>query len=102
MRQNKTKNSKDLRNYYIIIILKSAVDWESVASHLYFLSADYVKDVGSYTSELIDYLVDDLGTKSENIHVIGHSLGAHAAGFASALAETGRVSRITGFRILLL
>lgn len=36
--------------------------------------------------------------KLDNIHVIGHSLGAHVAGFAGMFSgsEVGKIARITG------
>ncbi|KAJ6626577.1 Pancreatic triacylglycerol lipase, partial [Pseudolycoriella hygida] len=74
-----------------------AVDWESVASNFfYFTPATQTRDVGRYVAELIYYLCTDQGTDLNKIHIIGHSLGAHAAGFAGSFVGPGKVSRITG------
>lgn len=73
-----------------------AVNWESIASSgFYFSSAAHTRDVGRYTAELIDYLHRNRGASMQSIHLIGHSLGAHAAGFAGSFTSA-RVSRISG------
>lgn len=76
------------------------IDWSDIASNPFYpqvvRSTEYV---GNTTAQLIRLLSEegivlDLGM----VHIIGHSLGAHVAGFAGAeLGRTiGKVGRITG------
>lgn len=51
--------------------------------------------MGVVVAQLIDYLHIELGAPMENFHVIGHSLGAHAAGYAGSNVKY-RIPRITG------
>lgn len=53
------------------------------------------KGLGKIIAELVDLLVQK-GSKLENIHLIGHSLGAQACGFAGASLKSGKVARISG------
>ena len=50
--------------------------------------------VGKFTAELIDFLVTQ-GSSYSNFHVLGASLGAHAAGYVGHFT-LGTISRITG------
>lgn len=55
------------------------------------------KHVGHKVAMVIIHLVTTKKVKLEDIHIIGHSLGAHAAGFSGAFTQTvGKVARITG------
>lgn len=72
------------------------VDWEDMASNLYYFeSARRTEDVGMAIAELIAFMVSDMGLSFDRVHIIGHSLGAHTAGYAGKFTE-GRVARITG------
>ncbi|CAH1641919.1 unnamed protein product [Spodoptera littoralis] len=51
--------------------------------------------VGRYAARLLDYLAAR-GLRLNHTHLVGHSLGAHAAGVAGAALRAGRVARITG------
>ncbi|BES94407.1 Lipase [Nesidiocoris tenuis] len=51
--------------------------------------------VAERVGELIDFLVTN-GAANKNMHIIGHSVGAHIAGVASKAAKLGPVGRITG------
>lgn len=57
--------------------------------------AKSTKEVGVVTAGLIDYLHKQLGSNMNLIHLIGHSLGAHVAGFAGKFAQH-TVERISG------
>lgn len=57
--------------------------------------ADNTKEVGVVTARLIDYLHQQLGSNMNHIHLIGHSLGAHIAGYAGRFAQH-TVERISG------
>ncbi|XP_048003434.1 uncharacterized protein LOC125239791 isoform X1 [Leguminivora glycinivorella] len=61
----------------------------------YFTAADNTWYIGRFAAKFIDYLVSR-GLDLAKTHLVGHSLGAQAAGVAGAFLTTGRVSRITG------
>ncbi|XP_038220937.1 inactive pancreatic lipase-related protein 1-like [Zerene cesonia] len=61
----------------------------------YFTAAANTWYIGRIGGQFIDYLVSR-GLKLNQTHLVGHSLGAHAAGVAGHSLKSGRVSRITG------
>ncbi|XP_076055975.1 uncharacterized protein LOC143034020 isoform X1 [Oratosquilla oratoria] len=75
-----------------------SVDWPAGTS-LFELSYTYttglLPKVGYDSATLISNLSEISGLKLSSIHVIGHSLGAHIAGFAGKILS-GQVGRITG------
>lgn len=73
------------------------VDWEDLASNLYYFeSARRTEDVGRTIAELIDFMAANMSLSLDRVHLIGHSLGAHTAGYAGANVKSGKVRRITG------
>lgn len=75
-----------------IVIL---VDYKNVSSCSYGRSVDeIVPSMGSYLAQVITHLEID----TDKIELIGHSIGAHIAGYAGA-SLNGTISRITGMRI---
>lgn len=71
-----------------------AVDWNRLALQEYTLAADSTKDVGKQVGAFIQRL-NQLGIPLRDITIVGHSMGAHIAGFAGAHLE-GKVGRIFG------
>nr|AEE63364.1 unknown [Dendroctonus ponderosae] len=70
------------------------VDWETVARMPYIYSAKSVQIVGQWVAQFIE----EASLLPANVHIIGHSLGAHVASFAgkAIFSSTGqKVSRIT-------
>lgn len=68
------------------------VDYGDISDCNYDRSVrEIVPAVGHYLAEVIS----DLDLDPNNIEIIGHSLGAHIAGYASG-ALKGRIKRITG------
>nr|XP_010311918.1 PREDICTED: pancreatic lipase-related protein 2-like [Balearica regulorum gibbericeps] len=69
-------------------------DWRGGSNGLYTEAVNNVRIVGAELVYLVNLLEKDYGYSPANIHFIGHSLGAHAAG------EAGRrkpgIGRITG------
>ncbi|XP_053623215.1 uncharacterized protein LOC128682510 isoform X1 [Plodia interpunctella] len=61
----------------------------------YITAAENTWYIGQFVARFIDYLVSR-GLNLNNTHLIGHSLGAQAAGVAGSALKSGRVSRITG------
>lgn len=58
--------------------------------------ANLTRVVGMYVAEKIQELIDEGQANASRIHVIGHSLGAHIAGFAGAQIKSPQLYRITG------
>ncbi|KAM8806087.1 pancreatic lipase-related protein 2-like [Eudromia elegans] len=69
-------------------------DWRGGSSGLYTEAVNNVRIVGAELAYLVNLLEKEYGYSPAKIHLIGHSLGAHAAG------EAGRrkpgIGRITG------
>nr|CAD7448806.1 unnamed protein product [Timema bartmani] len=74
------------------------MDWSSGASNLvYEVCRERVVPSGEYLATLINFLASQ-GMKTANLHIAGHSLGAHIAGVAGNRQTSGTVGRITGMK----
>nr|XP_054771822.1 pancreatic lipase-related protein 2-like isoform X1 [Lytechinus pictus] len=72
------------------------VDWSDAADNIdYDQARADTRVVGVQVARLIERLIDETGVSYESIHLIGHSLGAHTAGYTGE-ALSGMVGRITG------
>jgi len=79
------------RNLNIILI-----EWSKLsASPWYDTAAANTRLVGAKAARFIEFLVDNKATSLSQIHMIGHSLGAHVCGFTGAGLLVGRLPRIT-------
>ncbi|XP_012523445.1 pancreatic triacylglycerol lipase isoform X2 [Monomorium pharaonis] len=73
------------------------VDWEPLAASTFYLGPmQNTVRVGNDAANFIDFLVKETGLKTEDVHFIGHSLGAHVAGNAGGSTTSGKLSRVTG------
>ncbi|XP_063819889.1 pancreatic triacylglycerol lipase-like isoform X2 [Pseudophryne corroboree] len=70
------------------------VDWSGGSRTLYSQASNNIRVVGAEVAYFVDILSKNFGYGPSNVHVIGHSLGAHAAGEAGKRAKS--ISRITG------
>ncbi|XP_060851334.1 pancreatic triacylglycerol lipase-like [Rhopalosiphum padi] len=74
-----------------------SVDWSCIADDpKYPVPAVLTKAVGSAIANFLDHLVDVTGIDSSDIHLIGHSLGAHVVGSCGYHFKSGKIGRITG------
>uniref|UniRef100_A0ABI7ZRS1 Lipoprotein lipase n=1 Tax=Felis catus TaxID=9685 RepID=A0ABI7ZRS1_FELCA len=71
------------------------VDWLSRAQQHYPVSAGYTKLVGKDVAKFINWMAEEFHYPLDNVHLLGYSLGAHAAGIAGSLTNK-KVNRITG------
>lgn len=73
------------------------VDWNRVASNfMYPLPAYLTARVGSVIAKMLENFVNLAVIDPADIHVIGHSLGAHVSGACGAAFSLGKIGRITG------
>ena len=75
------------------------VDWQELARGLefYLKAKANVPLVGERLAQLIDFLVWQGETPSENVRLVGHSLGAHVVGIAAKTIRSGvKLQQITG------
>lgn len=94
--KNMTEAYLQQGNYNVI-----AVDWTEAAHKItYFSSAVNTLCVGNMIGEFILNYLEPCGIPVENIHIIGHSLGAHLAGFVgkkvASEMQPRKISRISG------
>ncbi|XP_004647602.2 pancreatic triacylglycerol lipase-like [Octodon degus] len=71
------------------------VDWKGGSRTGYTQATHNIRVVGAEVAYFVDILKSGLGYSPSNVHVIGHSLGAHAAGEAGKRTK-GTIGRITG------
>lgn len=71
------------------------VDWENGAKEInYVQSVANIRVVGAQVAQLLKVFKKVYNIDPSNVHIIGHSLGAHAAGYAGEYLEN--IGRITG------
>ncbi|KAK6636515.1 hypothetical protein RUM43_010177 [Polyplax serrata] len=98
MASSKSSAVADIRDAYLdhqdVNVI--GVDWSDIANNFWYPTpASKTDDVGKYLGNLIDELVTQKNANYDNIHLVGHSLGAHVSGFAGSSTQ-GKIGRITG------
>lgn len=76
-----------------------AVDWGDGSGFPYSQASANTRVVGAEIARLINFLGAHAGLSVDKVHIIGHSLGAHVAGYAgAAFTSEGlpKIARITG------
>lgn len=66
-----------------------------LAADSYPLAANNTRQVGEYFGKFLEFLGRESNLEYKDVHICGHSLGSHVAGYAGAYLD-GRVGRITG------
>ncbi|XP_037821224.1 phospholipase A1-like [Lucilia sericata] len=73
-----------------------AIDWGRARSVDYATSVLAVPGVGKKIADLVNFLVKNYGLNLDTLEVIGHSLGAHVAGFTGKNIANGKAHAIIG------
>ncbi|GFX15284.1 pancreatic triacylglycerol lipase [Trichonephila clavipes] len=69
------------------------VDWTANNRLPYSVTVANSRVVGAQIAHFINYLYKTMGTSPESFHLIGHSVGAHVAGYAGErLHKLGRIT----------
>ncbi|KAI5644905.1 lipase domain-containing protein [Phthorimaea operculella] len=71
------------------------VDWGIAANVNYILASYNVAMVGMILTQFLNFLIEE-GVSMDDMHLIGHSLGAHVVGIAGAFVKKGPIDTITG------
>nr|CAJ2313438.1 Lipase domain-containing protein [Metisa plana] len=71
------------------------VDWGVAANVNYIVASYNVAQVGRHLTHFLNFLIDE-GVSMDDVHLIGHSLGAHVVGIAGAYIQKGPIDTITG------
>ncbi|XP_071953367.1 pancreatic triacylglycerol lipase-like [Antedon mediterranea] len=72
------------------------VDWGKGSTATYGQATANTRIVGAEISFLIDKLKELYGYTADKVHIIGHSLGSHVAGYAGERQTNPKLARITG------
>ena len=72
------------------------MDWGTAANVNYILASYNVAMVGRVLTEFLNFLISE-GVSMDDVHLIGHSLGAHVVGIAGAYVKRGPIDTITGW-----
>ncbi|CAH1396698.1 unnamed protein product [Nezara viridula] len=86
------KNVLDVMDSNVI-----TVDWKVVKEKHWFYHkvAKNTVFVGRYLASLLDWIIEQ-GANPSDIHIAGHSLGAHVSGYAGSFIKRGKIGRISG------
>ncbi|XP_070183854.1 pancreatic triacylglycerol lipase-like [Littorina saxatilis] len=87
--QKMTKEFLTHGDYNVVI-----VDWGFGSLALYGQATANTRVVGAMIAQLITFMQTTTGAKPEDMHIIGHSLGSHVAGYAGE--KLRYLGRITG------
>ena len=68
----------------------------------YLQAASNVPLVGNCTAQMIDALVEHNVFKLEELHVIGFSLGGQVSGQVGRFVKSGKLTRITGTKVIII
>ena len=69
------------------------VDWGKAAGLPYGQATANTRLIGAQIGQLINYVLNNTDARADNFHIIGHSLGAHVAGYAGERVNgLGRIS----------
>ncbi|GLG95242.1 Phospholipase A1 1 [Gryllus bimaculatus] len=71
------------------------VDWSGKASAIYSSARSSALEVGKYVAEVVNNLISLKGLNLNTLYIIGHSLGAHAAGVAGYNLNS-KLARVVG------
>lgn len=71
------------------------MDWSVLCDLEYISAMRGVQLAGEALAAFIRWL-NIMGVASNNIHIVGHSLGAHVAGVAGDRLKDKKIGRITG------
>lgn len=71
------------------------VGWGALAADVYPMAANNTRRVGEFLGDFLEFLNRESNLEYKDVHISGHSLGSHVAGFAGAYLD-GRIGRITG------
>ncbi|XP_017889797.1 pancreatic triacylglycerol lipase-like isoform X2 [Ceratina calcarata] len=71
------------------------VGWGALAAEVYPLAVNNTRRVGNFLGDFLEFLSRESSLEFKDVHISGHSLGSHVAGFAGAYLD-GRIGRITG------
>ncbi|KAF5272691.1 hypothetical protein FQA39_LY07718 [Lamprigera yunnana] len=71
------------------------MDWSVLCEFEYFTAMRGAQIAGAYLGAFLNYLIEE-GVSYDDIHVIGHSLGAHVAAMGADKIRGRKIHRITG------
>ncbi|KAK3929444.1 Lipase member I [Frankliniella fusca] len=71
------------------------VNWHGVDTLIYPVAVKRVPAVSRQVADVVEYLLLQHGLRLEDLHIVGHSLGAHISGLAANYIN-GTIDRITG------
>lgn len=73
------------------------MDWSAISGNPFYpMSMMATPKVGKYYGTYLNYLIEEIGINPKDIHLVGHSLGAHVSGFAGREVKKGKIGRISG------
>lgn len=74
-----------------------SVDWSHISKDIiYSTPAILTLSVGIVVAEFFERVVAYTGIYPSDVHLIGHSLGAHVMGSCGSNFKLGKIGRITG------
>ncbi|CAL1289312.1 unnamed protein product, partial [Larinioides sclopetarius] len=69
------------------------VDWTEYNGAPYAQATANTRVIGAIIAKMINFLIEEGGATAESFHLIGHSLGAHTAGYAGERVKNlGRIT----------